>query len=345
MNIYSIIKIALLNDKDIEQWKDLWEKSNQSTFFNSYDWYHVCKEILKEDIVVFFIWKGKKLTAIAPLMKKNVYGIQCLTLFGEPYTDKITILSEQCEPTILKEILEELSKNNSIVLKELEETCINEWIEGHLYEIASENPYVNLKEDLKTQVKKKEWNLLVNKLKNQPFSFELYKREEAQKWISLLWEIEERSNKVERHRNLFRSLKAKELFLRIANSHMTVLAVLKYRGKPIAHMLGYNIKGIVFMAHHMAFDLEYKKMLPGKVLIVALLTHLQEKNFKIFDFSRGQTILKRHFSIYEKKNYNVYLPSNLVDKIWWNLVLEIKKKIKKYEKLIKLIYVKIKNMA
>lgn len=333
---------SILSEQDILAWEELWNRLDTSHFFNSYQWFLACKDGLQQNVSVWFAYYESILVGIFPLCKIRKYGLTCWGIIGRPYADKCSILYDRMYDDYLEQFLHEIGKTTPVVLEEIPASWEMDGNDQILYEHSSINPYVRLDEDILYQVKRKEWNSIKRKAEKSKLFFKVYSNDDVCKNIHVLWEIESQSNKPSRNRALFDRDKVKNLFYIVANSDKSVLCVLYDGEKPIAHMFGYNIKNIVFHAHHMSYSQEYFKQTPGKVVIYRLISYLQEKEFKIFDFSRGETMLKKHFSLYKESNYEYYYNCSMFSRTWFKICLYVKEKyydarhrIKKWYLIIK----------
>ncbi|MFG6342221.1 MAG: GNAT family N-acetyltransferase [Lachnospiraceae bacterium] len=315
-----------LSEKDIKNWGELWGNIETAHFFNSYSWYIACREGLKQKIHIWYVYCEKALIGVFPLCKTSRYGIECWGIIGKPYTDKCSILfhSDYCQ--FLSQIFQEIGKKTPVVLEEVPETWKFDDSNPVLLEVASFNPFVNLDEDILCQVKRKEWNSIKRKSEKNGFYFKILYAKDVQNNIHVLWEIENQSSKPSKKRAMFETELTKNFFQKISDANECVLAILYDGEKPIAHMFGYNIKDKFFHAHHMSFVQEYSKETPGKLVIYRLICHLKEKGVSVFDFSRGETMLKKHFSIYRETHYDFYYNCSAIVKKWFEVCKYIKGK-------------------
>ena len=332
-----------LSEKDIKDWKELWKNLDTAHFFNSYRWFVACKDGLKQNVGIWFVYYDSVLIGIFVLCKSRRYGIECWSIIGKPYTDKCSILYNRNYYDFLSQIFFEIGKTIPVVLEEVPEACKNDENNIVLHEMASINPFVNLDEDILRQVKRKEWNNIKRKSENSELVFKVFKANEVSDNIHILWEIESQSNKPSKNRAMFESEQTKDLFQIVSETNESVLFVLYDGEKPIAHMFGYNIKNKVFHAHHMSYVQEYFKQTPGKIVIYRLICYLKENRFKVFDFSRGETMLKKHFSSYKETNYIYYYNCSTIVEKWFMVCMYVKEKYFDVRHILKRWYALIKG--
>lgn len=339
----TISEKSILNEQDILDWEELWDRLENSHFFNSYQWFLACKDGLQQNLKVWFAYYESSLVGIFPLCKIRKFGITCWGIIGRPYADKCSILFDIEYNDYLEQFLHEIGNTTPIVLEEVPDSWEMGGNDYLLYGLSSINPYVKLDEDVLSQVKRKEWNNIRRKAEKSDLIFKVHSNEDVCKNIHILWEIESQSNKPSKNRAMFETDKVKKLFDIVSNSNKSVLFVLYDGERPIAHMFGYNIKNLVFHAHHMSYSQEYFKQTPGKIVIYWLICYLQEKGFKVFDFSRGETMLKKHFSSYRETNYEYYYNCSMLFRIWFKSCLWIKEKYYDTRHCIKKWYLSIKG--
>lgn len=333
-----VYKKENLTKDDINAWEKLWNELDTAHFFNSYNWYIACRSGLQDNINVWFSYVNNNLIGVFLLYKKRRYGINCLCSANQIYSDKCSILLDNDHKDALVDILFQIAGHLPIVLDEVPESWGYDLNNQTIKEESSVNPYVRLDEDILCQVKKKEWNSIKNKAKNSTFSLEIFFSGEAHAKIDYLWEIEEKSNKPVRKRATFKNEAVKKMYELASDSKEAVLAILFDDQKPIAHMFGYNIKEKTFHAHHMAFVQEYFHKTPGKLLIYLLIEQLRKMNFWIFDFSRGETLLKKQYAKYREWNCAYYYSTSLPVKMWFRICIYVKNFYKAVKQLLKEFY-------
>ncbi len=327
-----IKEIDKLDSKTKQEWIKLWQNNINRNFFNSVSWFQSYISVYQ--IQQYTILKGydnNSVQFILPLIKTPFKN---LVVVGGRYLDKVSFLYKGD----IKEIIRTLKKycienKKTITLLECnfdtygikEQECITEF--------ASDNPFVSLNQDLDLVIKRKEKRYIESILKkNNNLSFKIISGNGVRDYIDVIFDIESRSNKIKRSKALFVDEKAKELFRNISKTDYSMLCILYYNNTPIAHMFGLIATPGNFMAYHMAFDKEYSRLQPGKLVIYHLLNYLKIEQYNLFDFSRGNSLLKKHFSIENSKNYNIYINPNVFVKIkllFRTLVKHLKHIVKK----------------
>ena len=320
-----IVKKDHLSDDDILKWNQLWSNEETASIWNSYNWYSACKQTVFPGIEVWYVYQADELVAIIPLEQKKFRFVTCLTTFGQPYTDKSTILIKKDYLKQVPYIIENLGVKIPVVLNEIEHSQCSEYLSDVLHEVSNECPYIDLKQDIIEQVKRSQWNRINNKAKICTYKFEVHQGEAAQNYINKIWEIEEISNKEELGRIVFVNDKIKDLYRKMSLSPETMITLLLDNDKVIACTLGFFIKGNSYLMHNWGYDIDYKKETPGKMIFLFNLRFLLSHNCIKFDFSRGVSLTKKYFSIYSENNYTLFLNLKGINKIWFKLMIILRR--------------------
>lgn len=335
--MYTIVEEKKIDEALKYEWKKLWFHSEYRNYFNSFEWFESCIDIFKiKNYKVIKIYKNDSLICIIPLEKKGTTLISP----GDKYLDKSTLLVKNIDIEMVKQLKSYLYINKqSLILTELDQDLAAMFGEKQMKEISSENPYIDLTTDINNIIKTKEKHHIENIIKkNHELSVQIYKSN-TYKYLDIIYDIEKKSNKPQKKREMFSDPKAKNIFCKLAATKYPIVAILYHNKTPIAHLFGIKNKKNNFMAYHMAYKKEFKKYQPGKILILFLINFLKEKQYTVFDLSRGNSLLKKHFSKNSRINYSIYVNCKLYTKIHVyvrkyrkKIILKIKSKIKKYIK-------------
>jgi len=316
-------KEQLTND-DINEWNQLWEKEESASFWSSYNWYIACKETAFPSIEVWFAYQDTELVAVVSLEARRYRFVKCLMSFGQPYTDKSTILIKKEYSNFIPDIVKNLGTKIPVILTEIEYSQCQVLLADVTYEISSVSPYLDMSQDITQQVKKYEWNKLNRKVDNCTYNFVVYHGEEAHNNIDKVWEIEELSNKANRGRSRFINETIKNLYRKASGSPYTMIAVLLDGDRTIACKLGFFERNKQFILHNWSYDDTYKEATPGRLILLMTLKYLITRDCKKYDFSRGESIIKSHFSKYTENNYTlIYNAGNFYLK-WFKIWIKIR---------------------
>lgn len=310
-----IKEISELDSKTKQEWIKLWQKNINRNYFNSLWWFQ--NYISVYQINQYIILKGYDNSSVQFILPLIKMPFKNLVVVGGRYLDKISFLYNSDIKEIIKSLKKYCMENKkTITLLEcnFDINCIKK--QKCIVEFASDNPFVSLNQDLDFVIKKKEKRYIESILrKNDNLFFKIIYGNDVQDYIDIIFDIESRSNKIKKSKALFIDEKSKEIFRNISKTDYSMLCILYHNNTPIAHMIGLIATPGNFMAYHMAFDKEYNHFQPGKLVIYHLLNYLKMERYNVFDFSRGNSLLKKHFSIENSKNYNIYINPNAFVKI------------------------------
>lgn len=343
----SDIKFEILKKLDnsfVEKWQSVWDNQSGAHFFNSPDWFMVCLQSFGiKNYSVFVGYRNEQIKVILPMVEVKKFGIKFLASPGGKYLDKNSLLLADNNKQALWKIIEKTSKYANIYLAEVNSDVKEQSPKNIFFKEASVNPYISLDENpFRFLPKKQKRDLLRRIRKYKDFELKVY-GVNLQEHLSTIFNIEKQSYKRKKGRHIFDNLTARKLYDQISkNSGKALVAILHFQDKPISHMFGLVYKN-VFMAYHMAYLEEYKKLVPGKILLMFLLIKLKEEGFKMFDFSRGDSLLKQQFSQQKKIQYDIYVIRNRSVRLYINSILLIQESFKNVKKDIKLFYQKIKG--
>lgn len=321
-----IDKKDILNDKDILQWNQLWEKEETATYWNSFNWYNACKQTAYPKIEIWFVYREEELIAVLPLEPKRYKQIKCLITFGQPYTDKSTILIKKDSVVLLPEIIKNLGTKKPVILTEMEHSLCAELLPNVLHEVSAVCPYLDFKQDFEQQVTMKMWRQFDRKVKKSTYTYTVYHGKDAEPHISVLWDIERLSNKDKLGRVHFINDTIIDLYRKAAEGPETVLTVLYDGDKKFAYELGFLTKEKYYIGHIWSYDDEYKKIGPGRFILNWLLQYLMNLNCVKYDFSRGESIIKSDHTIYSENNYTLYYNSKNFTLLWFKIRVKLMEK-------------------
>lgn len=320
-----------------KKWHKLWKKSSYKTFFNSYEWFKICLQTFKyTESIIITVEKNDELIAILPLVKKKNYFVSP----GECYLDGTTLLIKNNFKDVIFVIQDYIRRNKyQVILKELNESLI-EYFDKVSIQFASNNPQANLDKGLENVIKHKELRYLKRiKEKNIDFlDFEIISGSMCNTEINRIFKIEKSSSKPKLKRDIFKNKDARELFKNISIKDNSLLIILKYNDLDIAHLFSVKCDKTI-TAYHMAYNSDYSYLQPGKLVFLELMKYMLTNDLKTLDFSRGDSVLKRHFSNDNIKKCNIYINCNMfirIKVIFSNLIYKIKN-TKVYLKIKKVI--------
>lgn len=302
-----------INSNLEKAWHKLWEQSSYKTFFNSYEWFKICLQTFKySKSLIIVVEENDELVAILPLIKNKNYFVSP----GENYLDSTTLLVKSNYKEAILAIQNYIRKNKyQVILKEVNESLI-EYFDKVSIQFASNNPQANLDKGIENIIKHKELRYL-KRIKEKYINFldfEIISGSMCNTEINRIFKIEKSSSKPKLKRDIFKNQDARDLFKNISTKDNSLLIILKYNDLDIAHLFSVKCDKTI-MAYHMAYNSDYSYLQPGKLIFLELMDYMLSNDLKTLDFSRGDSILKRHFSNDNIKKYNLYISCNMFIRI------------------------------
>ena len=309
--------IKELNNNFVGKWHEVWENQQNIHFFNSPEWFISCLKTFNiKNYSIFVGYRNEQIKIIWPVVKMRKFGINVLGSPGGKYLDKSSLLFVDNDLEIIEALVEKILKNANIYLVEINKEIKNNIVDLGITRLiwqASINPYISLDLEPFRFIKNKQRNEIRNKIKKHQnsFSFKLYV-DNLDRYLETIFEIEKKSFKRKKGKHIFNKKIAKNLFSNIISKQGNVsISLLYFNNKPIAHMFGLICKKR-FLGYHMAYLEGYRKLIPGKVLLYFLLLELVKRRFTLFDFSRGDSILKKQFTQQKKIQYDIFISKKVI---------------------------------
>jgi CelD/BcsL family acetyltransferase involved in cellulose biosynthesis len=284
-----------------DRWLRLWNENRDAHPFNHPQWFTVASQKHKnsERVVVVASRNGEDLIFLCA----EAFGRK-LALLGSPYLDKGSILAApNMSKSDWKEVIESLLVgHNQITFQETPQYLVNRlqitsrkaWVMSKLSSLSPffevEHPHINGKRrhEIRRYTRKldKEHGPLAIDFK--PLTIQL---------LDVMADIESRSTKPDKGRAEFARQNYFDFMKGVIQTYdgMCWLGLMSLPGNPVAHYAGivYNNKMIGL---HMAFDRRFSRYSPGSVLIFNLLPMLTKQHIDLFEFGRGQSVVKSRFS-------------------------------------------------
>lgn len=284
-----------------DRWLRLWNENRDAHPFNHPEWFTVASQKHKssERVVVVASRNGEDLIFLCA----EAFGRK-LALLGSPYLDKGSILAvPNMSKSDWKEVIESLLvEHNQITFQETPQSLVDSlqvasrkaWVMSKLSSLSPffevEHPHINGKRrhEIRRYTRKldKEHGPLAIDFK--PLTIQL---------LDVMADIESRSTKPDKGRAEFAKQNYFDLMKGVIQRYdgMCWLGLMSLSGNPVAHYAGivYNNK---MLGLHMAFDRRFTRYSPGSVLIFNLLPMLMKQHIDMFEFGRGQSVVKSRFS-------------------------------------------------
>ena len=324
MNFYCEA-VSILDDKYFNEWMQLWKNSKLKHFFNSPQFFRASLDAFGfEEYVIIFCYNDGKLNLVLPLVRQRIFGLSCYTSPARRgnYIDKLPLLIiEGCSPEVIEKSFAVARNLGNICLPEINEDemhYLKDELAPSFIRKVSIARYLNLDDetDILQYMSLNRRRSLMKKIEAQTgrIEFKVEGIESMNKVIS----IEKQSCKYKQKKALFSSDRS----LRLMTSLMKhtpesfKIGVFYLDNKPIATTLGFTYEK-TFCGYHMSFNDNFKSFEPGKITFYYTLKYLQTEGFRVVDFSRGDSELKREFATMLRIQYDAYWSKNKLTVYYW----------------------------
>lgn len=319
--MYNIVTYHTLDETLIKRWHTLWENSPEGHFFNTPEWFEATRTIYHiKEFTIVTIEEDGELVLVLPLVTKKVFGVPVLSSPGGKFLNKSTLLIRDINKQVLLELRDFLMKQGNFYLQELSSeladilSAENNRVTKHE---ASINPYLHISPDPFSQLSSKNRSQIRGLIRKyeQDLSFKYVTGD--QKALEIVFEIDNRSSKNQQGKGTFITKEDKEFFrelLRLMPEKFTI-DIVSYKEVPIIYGIGFIYKNI-YHAYITAFDGTYRFLKPGKILAYFILKRLQDEQFAVIDFARGNSALKQEFTKLAAIQYNVFYIESFLSNQW-----------------------------
>lgn len=291
-------------------WDSLWKEAENSTLYNSFEWFQICLKTFKpEKYVLHILYLNNKPFAILPLFLINKLGKKVWTNPGGHYSDKSSLLIKRYDLYLLEVLFKHLNATNEdIVLSESDQLFINSMKKGS-YKIlqSSISPYIpqskhkdlyfSLKHRNKIEKILDENSKLLNiKLSNS----------NSEETLNIIKEIEKDSTRRESGKGSFNKKSGFSLYeniYKILNKNVSTYILYKN-----AHPIAYRIvvkHGKIYYDLNTAYKKDTEKYMPGKTLLYYFVKSVIY-DISAIDMLRGDYEVKTEFTPFYENRYDIY---------------------------------------
>ncbi len=322
--------IEFINESLIEEWKSLWDSSVCAHFFNSYVWFQICSEVYPDlKPVIICIRHKNKLKALLPLVLVKKFGISFYTNPGGLFVDRSALLIDKYETATINTLFNALKAKGSFVLTEVPEDLASLFSQRGIEKLETgvnlqlpfeNNPFRFVKSKNMRKIKK------VYEEYGRDISFEM-NRGSVQS-LKIAMKIDRISYRQKKNIGTFNNPLNRAFFASLVKNGRDNIGmnVLYYKKKPIAYEIGVR-SGKIYHGINKSFNNSYAFLTPGKILAYSLFEGLHKEGMELFDFSRGDDMLKRSFTSISKMQYDIYYTNNLAARILLVNLSKLRKKL------------------
>ncbi len=330
---YIVKVLDSLDDSFIAEWKALWERGVNGNIFNSYEWFLTCEKTYHfREFAVYACYEEERLVGVLAVVFSKLYGVRVASVPGGVYVVEPPVLLEVYDGGITDAIFGRLGAEHNFFINKINK---EEWelvrgsVPGALGVLSSVNPYLEIGDDPFRFVSKNNMSNLGRKMRKYKdnFSFEMYDaQDDLNTCLQEMIAVEQESSKKREDMDLFSSEVNREIYKNMIKYCRKFVSVcfLRYDDKAIAYSFNFTHRK-VFLFFQTAFLFEYRKMSPGKVMVVYLLRFLKEHGFGVCDFSGGVSRYKRDFVPEFYFQYNVMYSRSTFVMGWWSLVNSVRR--------------------
>ena len=353
-DIMSKLEIKIYNKLDkkvLRKWKNLWNKSKYSHIFNSPAWFTAyCTAYDISDYKIVVLSVNGEVKAILPLVKLRKYGIKVYTNPASFFSDKACILLDKKDAQHTRLILKKASTCGNVCLPEIEESLVKnlKLSSGIMFRPSSVNLTIPLNPDPLANLSNKQKNKIKNKYKRlaSVLTFKEHKKAD-ESILQKVFSINERSYKklVKGYKDPFANDKDK-LFFKLLNEkapNNVVINFMCYKDTPIFYEIGF-ITQKVYYASQTAYLSEARSFMPGKLYLYWWLKKLQKNGLEIFDFGRGENVLKNEFANKSSEHIDLYFSNSYLTRLWWKVADNLVSSAKNNQRIYSLICGVRKNL-
>lgn len=310
-----------VDEEFLKKWKELWEQSKEGHFFNTPDWFLASCEVYNvTDFTIITIEEKEELVLVLPLVKKKIFGVPFLTCLGGKFVNKSPLLVREINEPLLQELSDFLIKQGDFYLQEVSSEITEILCSGNKILIkkeASINPYLSISPDPFCYLSSKNKSQIRGILRKneKEVTFKTFVGEPDA--LEVVFALDKRSSKKQQGKATFVTEQDKQFFRELLKRmpKRFIIDILYHKDTPVVYGVGFVYKKI-FHASNTAFDANYRFLRPGKLLAHFRLKRLQEEDFDLIDFGRGNSVLKQEFTKLGKIQYDIFYIQSTLGKSW-----------------------------
>ncbi|MDD2823117.1 MAG: GNAT family N-acetyltransferase [Candidatus Daviesbacteria bacterium] len=327
-NKYRTDIITEIDDDLIKQWNNLWEEAENSTVFNSYQWFEACLNTYNIGSYELYVcYYDKRLVMVLPLCSLRYAGIKVLGTICNNFLVDTPFLAEKYDTKLIKYFFGEIMKNNNLFIQKIDDkaSClIHKLFPDTFFSLISVNPCVHISGDPVSLMSKSALSKIRSVIKKNDFLFKLKVydiKSDLNQCLKMMFEIEQKSSKKIHSKDIFSEEINRVFFSKLSESCRGFIRtyVLYYNNQPIAYQFGFLYRK-TYAAYQIAYLNEYRKIFPGKIVLFKLIDSLTHEPIDMLDFGGGISSFKQEFTPNYRLLYNMFYSKNMLIMLWWKFV-------------------------
>lgn len=324
IKVAQVLQITEFDENVLADWKTLWDKADNSTFYNSPMWFSALQRTysFKRVLIVRFLDKADETIGIVPFVRESVFGV---SLWVTPLSNEPILLARK-NKTVLKQIFRELYKIDNLVLFELKQEDTEDLDKSKAVCVStSSRPYIDVSE-VRERLMSKSFKKIRTRLRNigsqLGYSFQAANPED----LRIISKIEKHSHKVDSCTDVFSKDTTSKLYSNLIDlAKDNVYVGYMHDGKKPIVSDFYLYGGETAHSTHTSYRKEYTRHWPGNLLQYRVLeTFMDEGKIKEVDLGRGVNYLKLKYATGVRVYSTAYLVSNRFKRFYLKTLTTLK---------------------
>jgi len=311
-------------------WNELVQKNSTNTVFQTYEWFISWWGNFNENHEMFFLtaYKDDNIVGFAPLMISiEPFGRRIIKFIGDGNSDYCDFVINENRYETISAFLDYINKSeikwSSISLLNIPSSsttraCVDTYC-------LESNIHIQVLKNTKTPILLLNDTQLVHEMTNKYSVMRHVKKinkagsvtikntsdsETIEQYLNIFFNQHIQRYSLKKDISLFSDNKNKSFYKDLTNNlketNWILFTILFFDNKPIAFHFGFAYNNS-FTWYKPSFDINYKQLSPGTVLLKSIIEYSSDKLMKEFDFTIGDESFKSRFSNLNKKNNNLVL--------------------------------------
>jgi CelD/BcsL family acetyltransferase involved in cellulose biosynthesis len=193
-----------------------------------------------------------------------------------------------------------------------------------LFSLMSVNPVVHLAGDPMVNASKSNVDILKRIIRQNQGKLDFRMGSDMSslpEYLDMMFKIEQNSAKKLHSKDLFSKAENRLFYANLIKycAKFVKIGFLYYDNIPIVYQFGFLYRDI-FAAYQTAYLAEYRKLRPGKTMLMHLMNDLKNVNVNTLDLGGGISSYKTEFTSDRRFLYDIYLSNNPFVMAWWKLI-------------------------